>query len=44
MDPVIDSHGPWIFLVAIPIFVIFSVRAYFSFRPNNPRKPKPPKT
>ncbi len=41
MDPVLDTHGPWIFLVAIPVFVIFSFRAFFAFRGRAPRKPGP---
>jgi hypothetical protein len=37
----IESHGPWVFLVAFPVFVIFSFRAFFLFsrgRKNNRRK------
>ncbi len=43
----IESHGPWVFLVAIPVFVIFSFRAFFVFsRRRNlknklPAKPRP---
>lgn len=40
MDPVLDSHGPWIFLVAIPVFVIFSFRAFFTFRRRRPPNSK----
>lgn len=46
MVPEFDSHGPWIFLVAVPIFVIFSFRAFFTFRRRPPKsktgsRPKP---
>lgn len=32
----LNSHEPWIFIVAVPVFVIFSMRSFMFF--NRGRK------